>query len=138
MLKFLVDSVVYDVNISSPYDISLPVKEEPNVEAFGLRKAEFRPVQVGSFIGDTRKGGSVNCSYVDFCPHGHGTHTEAVGHVTKDRISVHEILKRQKTLFPCVLLTVCPVLISQAVDTYPAKHEQFDMVNLNTVSDIHR
>ena len=47
-------------------------------------------LRAGSFVGDTRAGGSCNCEILTLAPHCNGTHTECVGHVTDDRVAVSE------------------------------------------------
>ena len=37
--------------------------------------------------GSVAEGGSVNFYDIDFNPHGHGTHTECIGHISKEKES---------------------------------------------------
>ena len=60
-------------------------------------------------VGDTRRGGSVNFEQYTLIPHCNGTHTECVGHITKDRISVTDCL--QDVLVLALLVSVEPVRI---------------------------
>ncbi|HUG97704.1 MAG TPA: cyclase family protein [Gammaproteobacteria bacterium] len=57
---------------------------------FGAPAARSEPLAAGEFVGDTRAGGSCNCETVTLVPHCNGTHTEGPGHVTRERISVHD------------------------------------------------
>lgn len=57
---------------------------------FGAPAARSQPLSAGRFIGDTRAGGSCNCETVTLVPHCNGTHTEGPGHVTRERVSVHD------------------------------------------------
>ena len=71
-----------------PIDISIPLRfngAQPN--AFGVDAATSKP------IGDTRDGSSVNFEQYTFIPHCNGTHTECVGHITDERISVLDCLR---------------------------------------------
>lgn len=52
------------------------------VEAFGIPDASC------AALLDTRAGATVNCETLSVCCHGNGTHTECVGHITTDRVSV--------------------------------------------------
>jgi len=84
----------YAADLSDPLSIAVPVDfdgVQPN--HFGARRAHARPLEAGGFVGDVRAGGSVNCEVLELTPHCNGTHTECVGHVTTDRISVHEVLR---------------------------------------------
>jgi arylformamidase len=104
--RVFIDEIPFDVDFSQFYSICIPVSgEDKQVQAFHIPNAKVEPIRVSSFVGmiyllscklalgDTREGGSVNCQVMTFCPHGNGTHTECVGHITKKRIYVHEILK---------------------------------------------
>lgn len=70
----------------------------------------------------------MNCEVVSFCPHGNGTHTEGVGHLTKRRLGIDEILAKEPTLFLALLITVTPEEIGKTSDSYSAKHEKTDLV----------
>ncbi len=69
------------------FDISIPIRfNGPQPNAFGVEAATSRP------IGDTREGSSANFEQYTFIPHCSGTHTECVGHITDERISVLDCL----------------------------------------------
>jgi arylformamidase len=88
-----------------PIDISIPLRfNGPQPSAFGVEPAVSKSSEYGSLVGDTRRGGSCNFEQVTFIPHCNGTHTECVGHITNERISVRECLK--DVLMPAVLVTV--------------------------------
>lgn len=101
------DGGTYALDLISPLDISIPLDfhgHQPN--AFHLPQAVAQAAEGGGFIGDTRRGGSCNCETVTLNPHGNGTHTECVGHITDGRLSVSRLLR--DALVPCVLVTVTP------------------------------
>lgn len=88
-------------------DISIPIRfNGPQPNAYGVQPASSEPVRAGSLVGDTRQGGSVNFEQYTFIPHCNGTHTECVGHITDERISVRDCL--QDVIFPAILVTVEP------------------------------
>jgi Predicted metal-dependent hydrolase len=88
-------------------DISIPLHFNcPQPNAYGVGQAVSRPVQAGDLVGDTRKGGSVNFEQYTFIPHCNGTHTECVGHITHERISVRDCL--QDVFISALLLSVTP------------------------------
>lgn len=66
----------------------------------------FDTLSIGSFTGQVSAGGSCNVETVRFIPHCHGTHTEGVGHITRDARSVQTGL--ETGLIPAALLTVQP------------------------------
>ena len=114
---------LWAVGISDPIDISIELDphSERQPDAFFLPRANAVAVEVGAFLGDTRRGGSCNCEVVTLYPHGNGTHTECIGHVIHDRVSVHGVLG--SALFAATLLTVRPEPIGQSGDTYPCRHD---------------
>jgi kynurenine formamidase len=64
------------------------------------------PLVSGDFIGDTRKGSPVNFYNVKINPHGNGTHTECVGHISQERVTINEVLK--DSFFWARLVSVYP------------------------------
>ncbi len=48
-------------------------------------------MQAGEFLGDTRSGGSCNAEVLTLTPHCNGTHTECIGHITDERITLAEV-----------------------------------------------
>ncbi|PRP87046.1 hypothetical protein PROFUN_04782 [Planoprotostelium fungivorum] len=119
----------YVVDTQQPIDLSLPVNSnEDQLSAFYLPSATFKAFEAGSYIGDVRRGGSTNCEEVKFCPHGNGTHTECVGHITKRRIAVDQVIRGRCSLVPALLITVSPETISSSGDEYGAAHSDDDKV----------
>ena len=100
--------------------------ETPTVSAFYLSPATSSPVEAGDFIGDTRQGGSVNCEVLQIAPHGNGTHTEGVGHITQERIPVTNALPAPLML--TVLLDVTPVRFMDTKEKYSGNHANEDVV----------
>lgn len=89
------------------FDLSIPLKfNGPQPNAYGVDRASSEPVRAASLVGDTRQGGSVNFEQYTFIPHCNGTHTECVGHITNERISVRDCLK--DVLIPAVLVSLEP------------------------------
>jgi len=96
-----------DLNKFETIDLSIPLcfsGEQPN--AYGVERATSRPVIAGELIGDTRRGGSVNFEQYTFIPHCSGTHTECVGHITHERISVRQCLR--DVILRAILVTIEP------------------------------
>ncbi len=115
----------YKIDLENPIDISIPLifdGAQPN--AFGVETATSKPCEAGDLIGDTRRGGSCNFEQVKFIPHCNGTHTESVGHITNQRISIHESL--EDTLIPSTLITVEPVGAFDTDETYSVNLEKED------------
>ncbi|MBS0396098.1 MAG: cyclase family protein, partial [Proteobacteria bacterium] len=84
----------YSADLSDPLSLAMPVDfdgVQPN--HFGAPRAHAQPLEAVDFVGDVRAGGTVNCERLSLTPHCNGTHTECVGHLTSDRIAVHEVLR---------------------------------------------
>jgi kynurenine formamidase len=91
--------------LGAPIDISIPLRfHGPQPNAFGVEPAASKPCEYGSLVGDTRRGGSCNFEQITLIPHCNGTHTECVGHITNERISVRECLR--DVFVPAVLVSV--------------------------------
>lgn len=58
----------------------------------------------GAFVGDVRQGGTCNAEILELSPHCHGTHTECIGHILEERVSVLDTIDCTPGL--ALLLTV--------------------------------
>jgi len=84
----------FRIDLSKPLDISLSIRgDDKNPIAWYLGAPIIQPVRDGDFIGKVSEGASVNFNNIQFNPHGHGTHTECVGHITREFHSVNDALK---------------------------------------------
>jgi kynurenine formamidase len=84
----------YKIDLSKPIDISIPLKaDNSNVTAWHVVPPKFKPVMENGFVGDVNLGGAVNFRNIFFNPHGNGTHTECVGHITKEKYTINQCLK---------------------------------------------
>jgi len=102
-----IQNVTYTVDLSKPRDISLPLRASTkNPEAWYLEKPRIVPVNFDGWVGSVAKGAAVNFNNIWFNPHAHGTHTECVGHISKDFNSVNKALKR--FFFTSELISVTP------------------------------
>ncbi|MFQ5445502.1 MAG: cyclase family protein [Saprospiraceae bacterium] len=82
-------------DLTRPIDIGLPLREGPGgVNCFYAPPFSTEPVVAGDFTGSTLQGGPVNFLNVMFNPHGNGTHTECVGHISKKRFTINQCLKK--------------------------------------------
>ena len=70
-------------DLSQGLDISIPIHRH-GPRAWYVPEARISPVINQYFTGSTRLGGRVNFNDVAFNPHGHGTHTETVGHIASE------------------------------------------------------
>ncbi len=83
----------YRINLSLPIDISLPIRHgNDNVNAFHIPQPEFKPITVGNYTGAVAAGAGSNCQVLTLTPHGNGTHTECIGHITKEPYTINKCL----------------------------------------------
>lgn len=122
-----INNQTYQIDSECPLDISIPLQfngAQPN--AYGVEKATSKPCKAGELVGDTRHGGSCNFEQYTFIPHCNGTHTECVGHITNERISVHDCL--QDAFIPATLISVKPQKADETHDTYAINLSEKDLL----------
>jgi len=125
-----INGKAYTIDSNHPLDISIPVQFDGNgITAFGAEPAQREAFHTEDFTGDTRKGGSCNCELYTLSPHLHGTHTECVGHITDERIAVHDVMKNG--FIPTTLITITPEPPSESYD--PAPHNEDVMITRATI-----
>ena len=85
----------YQIDRTQALDISIPLKEGlETVNAFYAPPLHIEPVRAGNFVGDMQEGGLLNFKNVQFNPHGNGTHTECIGHISPDAYTLNQCLKQ--------------------------------------------
>lgn len=105
LIQFTIKDKQYTADLSQPIDISIPLKngsENPN--CFYAPHPKFEPVRDGNFVGSVNEGGVVNFFNVFINPHANGTHTECVGHISKEPYTINQCLKQFH--FPALLVSV--------------------------------
>ncbi len=102
------NGLLFEIDLSKPLDISLPISNtEQNPIAWYIEKPEIEPVRFGDWVGKVSEGSSsTNFNNIFFNPHGHGTHTECLGHITRDFYSINQCLK--KFFFTAEVISVQP------------------------------
>jgi len=83
-----------DLGIDTANPVSLALEldfEAAQPRHFGAPPASARPFEVGGFKGAVARGASCNCEVLTLIPHCNGTHTECVGHLTRERLDVSRI-----------------------------------------------
>lgn len=99
---------VIKVDLSKPIDLSIPMNgNEEMASAWSVQQTKIEPVIMGDWIGSVGAGASVNFNNISFNPHGNGTHTECIGHITKEFYSINQNLKQY--FFTARIITVTPV-----------------------------
>lgn len=95
------------VDLSKPLDLSLQLSaDKENPLAWYIEKPEIKPVHLDGWIGSTEEGAAVNFKNIYFNPHAHGTHTECVGHISKEFHAVNDSLK--EFFFLAEVISVVP------------------------------
>lgn len=85
---------LYRVDFSKPLDISICIKDgDENPNAYHAPAVKITPVIADGFIGDIAQGGIINYKNLQINPHGNGTHTECVGHISKETYTINQCLK---------------------------------------------
>lgn len=95
------------INLSKGIDLSIPINPNQGVNAFNIPSAQFEPIRVGSFVGSVKEGGSANCENLYLNAHGNGTHTECIGHISKERVSINDCLTH--FFYFAQLITATPI-----------------------------
>ncbi len=116
ILPFEWRGITFQVDLNSGHCIAIPLDHlHPQPNAFFAPLYEAAPHKTGDWIGDTREGSPVNFFNLRINPHGNGTHTECVGHISKERYSVHETLGDG-------------FWVAQLISVYPSQREDGDRV----------
>ena len=112
----------FEVDLSKPIDISISLSNtDENPIAWYIEKPVIEPVVFGEWIGKISEGSSsTNFNNIYFNPHGHGTHTECLGHITSEIHSVNNKLK--DSFFTTEVISVTPEKI------WNEKEQLFDEV----------
>ncbi|MRX66511.1 Kynurenine formamidase [Flavobacterium resistens] len=120
----------FEIDLSKPIDISIPLTNtDENPIAWYIEKPVIEPVVFGDWIGKVSEGkSSTNFNNIFFNPHGHGTHTECLGHITTDFYSINQSLKQ--FFFFAKLITIEPEKIGD--DFVITKEQVSALVNDKT------
>lgn len=88
-------------------DISIPFRTDSSAtSAWYVGPIKIEPVRADGWIGSVKEGGSVNFRDVTLNPHGNGTHTECVGHISPECQSVNQQLTQW--MFDAELVSITP------------------------------
>ena len=95
-------------DLSKPIDLSIPITpNEVGVNCFYAPQVKAEPVRAGNFVGSIEEGGILNFKNLHINPHGNGTHTESLAHISMEGKSIHQTLKQFH--FIGRLITVDPI-----------------------------
>lgn len=127
MILYL-DKVHY-IDTSNFYDASIGLSDtKENPRAWYVDFPVIEPVRNGDFVGSIEEGYSVNFRNIFFNPHGHGTHIECLGHVTKEVYSINQLF--HSFFLTARLITIEPTSI------YNEEFRQTDtVITVNQLSE---
>lgn len=115
----------------TPIDLAIGLNfHGPQPNTYGVPRAEAAAFEGGGFVGDVRRGGSVNFETYRLTPHCNGTHTECVGHITEQRLAVHHWLASSWLM--ATVASVAPVAATLVEETYDPPLVQDDQVITRT------
>jgi len=104
---FRIQNTLHTIDLSKPLDLSIRLEgSAKNPRAWYLNKPTIEPVEVDGWVGNVGQGAAVNFNNIYFNPHAHGTHTESVGHISKEFHSVNDSLK--SFFFTAEVISVIP------------------------------
>jgi arylformamidase len=96
------------VDLTSPVSLAIDLDfTERQPRHFGAPPATSRPFAVPGFSGSVAHGASCNCQTLTLIPHCNGTHTECVGHLTREPLDAHRVAPLG--FVPALLVSVEPV-----------------------------
>jgi kynurenine formamidase len=110
-------SNTFTIDLSQPIDLSIVLHAE-GPRAWYAGKMRFAPVINQYFTGSVKLGGKVNFNDMFFNPHAHGTHTETLGHISRELVSIENALTRYWWI--ASLITLTPHLCTEANDIVQA------------------
>ncbi len=91
-VQVALDGVRARIDLGHPISLAAPVSFAPDAPSyFGAPPAASRPVRLPGFSGCVAEGASCNCSSLSLTPHCHGTHTECVGHLTREPLDAWQV-----------------------------------------------
>jgi arylformamidase len=142
-MKFFLEDGTY-IDTEEPLDISIPLRAaNDNPRAWYVAPPRMEPIRENGFLGSVSEGGSVNFRDIYFNPHGHGTHTECLGHITPMVHSVNSTLSSY--FFHAALISIEPnevqlndgsidkVIDKQQVENALEKYGHIEAVILRTL-----
>lgn len=106
-----------EFDLARPFPISIRLRHgQQNPVAWYADYPTITPVETEGFVGSVAKGGSVNTNDISFNPHGNGTHTECIGHLTEQAQQLDEYMR--EFIFLAQVVTVEPVEIKEDVSEF--------------------
>jgi arylformamidase len=80
----------YRIQLDQPIGLAMELSAD-GARAWYVSPMRIAPVLLPYVTGSVRLGGNVNFNNIHFNPHGHGTHTETVGHISREEYPISEV-----------------------------------------------
>lgn len=125
--QFNINGQNYTADLAKPISIAILLDfagEQPNT--YGVPHAQSRAYKDGTFIGDVKQGGSCNFETIELTPHCNGTHTESIGHITRDRVHIAET--NFKRISTALLISIEPIVADDHAHHYNHTLESEDLL----------
>lgn len=128
-----IENQEFKIDLDKPIPIGIPLNpfsEGPT--CFYADQAEASPMKFRDFICTVDAGAPVNFYTMKFIPHGNGTHTECVGHISPDFEKVNDVLPNPFILSE--LITVHPIqqgndyVITEAILSKVIRHASSSLI----------
>lgn len=95
------------IDLARPVSLAIDLDfSERQPRHFGAPRATSRPFAVPGFSGSVEHGASCNCQALTLIPHCNGTHTECVGHLTREPLDAHRVVPLG--FLPALLVSIEP------------------------------
>ena len=120
-VKTTINYEIYEADLDKPVDLSLPTRTENSFTAWYVEPATIAPVKAEGFIGSVREGGGVNFFDMNINPHGNTTHTECVGHISKEKEDVNSVVS--KFHFKSQIITLKPKRLTKDLSKWKRKND---------------
>ena len=119
----------YKIDFYKPIDISMPLSTAKNcASAWYVESMKLESLEYGNTICDVSKGGATNFRKVTFNPHGNGTHTECVGHISKEFVTINKCLTQ--FMFLAEVITMMPTELENGDFVITKKQLEESLENL--------
>jgi arylformamidase len=104
------------IDLSRPISLAIALDfSDRQPRHFGAPQAVSRPFAVPGFSGSVEHGASCNCQTLTLIPHCNGTHTECVGHLTREPLDAHRVVPLG--FIPAMLVSIEPVNATTSRET---------------------
>lgn len=85
----------FQCDLNHGIDLSSTLNSNENyARAWGVPPVKVTPVKRDGWVGAVAQGSPVNFFDITFNPHGNGTHTECVGHITPEHHALEGVLQK--------------------------------------------